>query len=361
MAEDDNGDKTEAPTPRRRQEARDQGNIARSPDLTSSVLLVGSLMLLKWYGMGLIIVLQHIVAALLSPSSFTDVRGDHLGQQIIATTGSVGLAIAPLLGGAALIVILANLAQVGLFFNMERLTPNFAALNPMNGLQKILGRGKGVMHLAMNSVKMALVGFVAYGAVSSRLGQIVAIQEHSFLQIFQIGGGIVFAIGIRIGVLLLVLALLDYVWQRYQMEQQLKMSKQEIKDEMRNMEGDPVIKRRRRQIAMQRALQRLKKDVPTADVIVTNPTHFAVALKYDDGKMGAPRVIAKGADLIAQRIREIAAEAGIPIVERAPLARAIYRMVNVGQEIPEEFYSAVAEILAYVYQLKGQFRSKAVA
>jgi flagellar biosynthetic protein FlhB len=137
-------------------------------------------------------------------------------------------------------------------------------------------------------------------------------------------------------------------------EKSLRMSKQEVKDEMRSMDGDPVVKNRRRQLRLQRAMQRLKKEVPKADVIVTNPTHFAVALKYDQSKMRAPKVVAKGADFMALRIRQLASEAGIPIIERPPLARAIYRMVEVGEEIPEELYAAVAEILAYVYELSGK-------
>jgi flagellar biosynthetic protein FlhB len=139
------------------------------------------------------------------------------------------------------------------------------------------------------------------------------------------------------------------------------MTKQEVKDEMRRMDGDPQIKQRRRQIALQRVYQRIKKDVPTADVVVTNPTHFAIALKYEAGEMHAPRVVAKGADLLALRIREIAVAHGVPIVERPPLARAMYKLVEVGQEIPEQFYSAVAEILAYVYELSGKVRARKTA
>jgi flagellar biosynthetic protein FlhB len=142
--------------------------------------------------------------------------------------------------------------------------------------------------------------------------------------------------------------------QRFRVERNLRMTKSEVKDEMRSMEGDPMMKQRRRQIAVQRAMQRLKKDVPKADVVVTNPTHYAIALKYDQAEMRAPKVVAKGVDFMAQRIRLLAAEAGVPIIERPPLARAIYRMVDVGQEIPEEFYAAVAEILAYVYELTGK-------
>ena len=177
------------------------------------------------------------------------------------------------------------------------------------------------------------------------------VQRLSHMQIYALSAGVIFSIAIRIGVLLLVLALIDYAYQRYHLEQQLKMSKQDVKEEMRRMEGDPKIKQRRRQLAVQMANKKLKKDVPTADVVVTNPTEFAVALKYDSATMHAPRVVAKGQDLMAKRIREIAIEHGIPILERKPLARALYKLVSVGQEIPAQFYSTVAEILAYVYDL----------
>ena len=158
--------------------------------------------------------------------------------------------------------------------------------------------------------------------------------------------------------LLLVLAIIDYAYQRFKNERDLRMTKQQVKEEMKRMDGDPLIKQRRRQLARQMLEQKIKKDVPTADVIVTNPTHYAIALKYDADKMGAPRVVAKGKDFLALKIREIAIENGVPILERPPLARALYKTVEVGQEIPERFYSAVAEILAYVYELSGKIKSK---
>jgi flagellar biosynthesis protein FlhB len=211
----------------------------------------------------------------------------------------------------------------------------------------------------MMLLKMVLVSWAAYSAVAGRLGSIVQVQQLAFMQIFALGADVIFSIALRIGIVLLVLAVLDYIVQRFNIERQLRMSKTEVKEEMKSMEGDPKVKMRRRQIAMQRARDRLKKEVPTADVIITNPTHFAVALKYDAAAMHAPRVVAKGADLMARRIRELAAEHGIPIVERATLARAIYRLVDVGQEIPEQFYAAIAEILAYVYELSGKAKRKA--
>jgi len=205
---------------------------------------------------------------------------------------------------------------------------------------------------------MLMVGLVGYSAVHGRIEQIISVQQLSFLQIFGLGAGIVFSIIVRVAVLLLVLAIIDYCWQRYRLEKQLKMTKQEVKEEMRRMEGDPKIKQRRRQIAIQMITQRFKKDVPTADVVVTNPTEFAVALKYDQTTMHAPRVIAKGQGYLAMKIREIAIAHGVPILERKPLARALYKLVDIGHEIPEQFYSAVAEILAYVYELSGKLKQR---
>jgi flagellar biosynthetic protein FlhB len=352
MAEE--GDKTEAPTARRRMEARQQGNIARSHDLTSSVLLIGGLFLMKWFGGKIIFALRDVVAEMLSGPSLSDFETRRIGEQVMHCFGLVSSAIWPLLAGAAFLVIVANVAQVGLNFNPQRLAINFGALNPMRGFNKLFSYGQGGLQLLMNLAKVSLVSLMAWSAISGRLGQIIGVERLGYLQIFALGADLVFSIGVRVGFLLLILSILDYVYQRFRVERSLKMTKSEVKDEMRSMEGDPKIKQRRRQIALQRQQQKMKKDVPTADVVVTNPTHYAVALKYDQSKMRAPKVIAKGVDFMAKRIRELAAEAGVPIIERPPLARAVYRMVDVGEEIPEELYAAVAEILAYVYELSGK-------
>jgi flagellar biosynthetic protein FlhB len=174
------------------------------------------------------------------------------------------------------------------------------------------------------------------------------------LAIVGLAGHLAFRLGIVLGVVLLILALFDYAYQRYRHERDLRMTKEEVKDEMRSMEGDPVVKRRRREAQMQLATQRMRQAVPQADVVVTNPTHVAVAIRYDPETMAAPKVTAKGADHLALRIRQIAAAAGVPILERPPLARMLYQDVDVGREIPERFYQAVAEILAYVYELTGR-------
>lgn len=354
---DDFGDKTEAPTPRRRIEAREQGNIARSTDLTSAVLLLGMLFLLNWFGKGVVEALRSVMDRMLGNQSLSDFAPSSAVTGAAKALVQVGSALAPLLLGAVIIAVAINLAQVGLMFNTSRLQPNFGALNPLRGAGRLFKKQSWVQ-LVFNFLKMSLVAWVAWTAVSGRIDQITGAQNLSFLQIFLLGASLVYSIGIRIGVVLLILALLDYGYQKYRVEQELKMTKEEVKEEMKRMEGDPKVKQRRRQMAIQMLTQKLRKDVPTADVVVTNPTHYAVALKYDPNAMNAPRVVAKGQDFIALRIREIAVEHGIPILERPPLARALYNTCEVGQEIPEQFYAAVAEILAYVYEITGKVRRR---
>ncbi len=360
MAEESE-DKTEAPTPRRREEAREQGQVVRSQDLIAAAMILGFLLLLQGFGPGLIGALRAITERLLSPELFSNVRSGPFEPAAAHLLGNVGVALLPIMLGAMLLGVIMNVAQVGFLISAERIQFNFGTLNPMQGFSRLLAGGRGMAHLVMNLLKVGLVLAVAWTAVRSRIGQIITLQQLDYLSAFGLGMSLVFAIALRISVLLLFLAALDYVYERFSHEKKLRMTKQEIRDEMRHMEGDPKIKQRRRAIAMQLVNKRLKKDVPTADVVVTNPTHFAIALKYDSGAMHAPRVIAKGADFMAKRIRELAIEAGVPIVERAPLARALYRACDVGDEIPEQFYSAVAEILAYVYELSGKIRRRNVA
>ena len=356
MAEDF-GDKTEAPTPRRREEAREQGQFARSTDLTAAAMLLGFLLLMNSYGPGLVKALQALMTELLSADSLSELKTDLVGPTLVRALVVAGGAVAPLLVGAVVIAIVVNLAQVGFFFSGKRLQPNFGVLNPLRGLGRLF-KFESLVQLVMSVLKLSLVAAVAWSAVNGRMGEIVLAQDMSYLDGFSLGATLVYSIGVRVALLLFVLAVLDYGYHRYKHEQELRMTKQEVKEEMRRMEGDPKIKQRRRQLAMQMAQKRLAKDVPTADVIITNPTEFAIALKYDSDNMHAPRVVAKGQDLMAKRIREIAIEHGIPIVERKPLARALYKLVEVGQEIPEQFYSAVAEILAYVYELSGKLRQR---
>jgi flagellar biosynthetic protein FlhB len=358
MAED-KGDKTEAPTPRRRQEARDQGNIAKSPDVSVALVLIGMMVMLKTSGPKLVDALKTLVHDMLSSDSLSNFSTASIGGGMLRAIHLIGLAMAPLLIGVVLIAIIGNVVQVGFIFNPAKLQPNLGALNPFRGVGRIFG-SRNPVQLVISLVKMVFLGLVAYSAVHGRIAQIIAVQALGFIQIFALGATVVYDIALRVGIAMLILAIGDFLYQRWRVEQELKMSKQEVKDEMRRMDGDPKVKQRRRQIAIQQFKKRLAKDVPTADVVVTNPTEFAVALKYDAEKMRAPRVIAKGQGLIAAQIRQLAIAAGIPILERKPLARALYKLVDVGQEIPEQFYSAVAEILAYVYELSGKLQRRPV-
>jgi len=356
------GDKTEEPTPRRRQEARDKGNIARSADLTASGILIGMMLLLSWYGAGLMATLHLITLDLLGDRSMRTVDGSDIFPTIVSSIAAVGHAMLPIFIGLVLIAIITNLVQVGLIFNVKRLQPNLGAVNPGRGLGKFFGKdGRAGFALVMNFAKMLLVSLVAYSAIHNRLGTILTIQQLDHIQIFALGAELIYQIGIRLGIVLFILALIDFLYQKWKHHQSLKMTKQEVRDEMRSMDGDPHIKARRRQIQMHLHREQMKRAVPTADVVVTNPTHYAVALKYEHGRMHAPTVVAKGVDHLAIRIRELAAMHGVPIVERPPLARALYQMCEVGNEIPEQFFSTVAEILAYVYELTGKSRAARVA
>ena len=358
---DDSSDKTEAPTSKRREEARENGQIAQSKDLTASMLLVGVTILLGATGGQVVEALRLLLTITLDGS-----LAIHADRDIVPTFTLAGVIVAgaiwPLLLGTVIIAIVANLIQVGFHPSTKRITPKFE-FNPMKGLSKLTGGGgmRGPVSFAMNLAKLTVVTFLAYTALHGKMDAIVGIAQLEPLQTFSLCAGIVYDITLRIGVVLLILAILDFGYQKFQIEKDLRMTKQEVKDEMKNAEGDPKMKARRRQIAMQLAMKRMASEVPKADVIVTNPTHYAIALKYDEAKGGAPKVVAKGTDLVALRIREIAAEHGIPIIERPPLARALYRLCEVGQEIPEQFYSGVAEILAYVYELTGRNKRKVPA
>ncbi|MFP4224322.1 MAG: flagellar biosynthesis protein FlhB, partial [Phycisphaeraceae bacterium] len=350
MAEND-FDKTEAPTPRRRQEARQEGNIPRSQDLSAAVTLLGGVIVLHMLGMRLLGGMKTTMELSLSGAHASNpTRPDDilaLGGFAVRTMATTALPLLLCLMAAALLVAV---GQVGFVISAKPVTPNFNKLNPLKGAQNMLGP-RGWVRLAMSFLKLLLLAAVAGFVVVTDLEAIIHIGELQIGPAFVAACHLVFALSLKLAAVLLVLAILDYSYQRFQHEKDLRMSKHEVKEEMKRMEGDPMIKQRRARVARQLAQQRMAQAVPGADVVVTNPTHFSVALKYDSAEMRAPRVVAKGADYMALRIRQIAQANGVPLVERKPLARALYAGVDVGQEVPPEHYAAVAEILAYVYRL----------
>lgn len=351
MAESTGQEKTEAPTPKRREQARTEGNVARSMDLNAAVILMGGMLMLWVFGMpafrGLKIHLQTVLSAehTTNPTRMGDMWDitEHMTDLLMSS-------LLPLMLATFVFGILVGVSQVGLMLTGKPIVPNFKKLDPINGTKQLFNL-RALMRLVMNISKLILIAGVASWFIAWDFSKILHLTRLDIGPAFLIASEMIFMLALKLSILLLILAIIDYSYQRWQREQDLKMTKEEVKREMKDMDGDPMVKQRRARVARQLAMQRLQADVPKADVIVTNPTHLSIALKYDNTSMRAPKVVAKGADFMALRIRQIAATHDIPIVERKPLARALYKQVEIGDEIPQEHYAAVAEILAYVYRL----------
>ena len=350
MAEDF-GEKTEPATPRRRQEARERGQVARSQDLTAAVAMLAGMIALELMGRSVWGAMLSIMRGGLTPPASFESReaATYLSLALVAA----GKSVVPFMVVVMAAVLAALYAQVGWVLTWHPLIPSLSKISPLQGIRRMFSPRTAVSAL-INIGKMLLVAGVAYWTLASGINRIVFSVYMDHVALYAMGAAILFRLGIRLSMVMLLMALIDFAYQRYRHEKDMRMSKEEIKEELKRMEGDPIMKHRRRDVQMKLAMQRVQRDVPQADVVVTNPTHLAIALRYDPERMAAPKVVAKGADWMAYRIRQIAAGAGVPIVEKRELARLMYDAVQVGQQIPERFYTAVAEILAYVYELSGR-------
>ncbi len=347
---EDIGERTEAPTPRRRQEAREEGNVPKSQDLSAGISLLGAVLLLKFFGLSLFGGMKALMEYALSSAGTADASTpSDVGHALTATYAIAAKLAAPVILGLLLLGVVGALVQVGVLVSPKSLKPNFGRLSPLKGAQQLFS-ARGSVRLLMSLLKVAIVATIAAITIRGQMDQVMSLMHLSIGAILAASGQMLFVLALRVALVLLVLGIFDYLYQKWQHEQDLKMTKQAAKEEFKRMEGDPLVKQRRSQVARQIAMQRVNTAVPKADVVVTNPTHFAVALEYDES-MTAPKVVAKGADLMAMRIRQLAAGHGVPIVERPQLARGLYRQIEVGQEITPDYYAAVAEILAYVYRL----------
>jgi flagellar biosynthetic protein FlhB len=353
MAED-LGERTEEATPRRRELARREGNVPRSQELS------GALMLLAAVGVTAAAVWPALrrFAAVLEAALGAEAHGHPLDPlSAIAAARHVGAAAAqvalPVLAAMFVAAALSQVLQVGWVFAPKLLAPRMSKLGPAAGLKRIFGT-TGLVKATIDTVKVALVLAVAALTVWQYRTRIVGLVWLEPLQSVARAGWMLLDLSLRAAAVLLVLGWVDFLYQRFRHARDLRMTRQQVKDELRESEGDPGVKARRMRMQQQIALQRISAAVPRADVVVTNPEHVSVAIRYDAQRDDAPRVIAKGADLVALRIRQIALSRGIPVVQRPPLARAIYRQVAVGREIPPDLYHAVAEVLAYVYRLGGR-------
>ena len=347
-------EKTEQPTAHKLTEARKEGNVARSQDLSAAVVLLGTLMLLVFIGEH---VFGQLRAMMTSELQRPLAAEDYTVGGVVANAGQrMGMIfsiITPILGGILVLALGVSILQTGFLLTAKPLQPSLNKLSPLRGLKRLFSR-KNLVKLVVSFAKIGILGAVAVWTVYDDVRKLMVLPELEMLAMVNVVLELILDLGFKIGAVLLILAILDFAFQKWQRTQDLKMTKQEVKDELRRMEGDPQIRARRRRIQAQVAFQRMQAEVPGSDVVVTNPTELAIALKYESATMHAPRVVAKGAGYVARRIREIAVEAGVPIVERKPLAQALFRTCEVGDEVPPHLYRAVAEILAYVYELSGR-------
>lgn len=351
MADERDEERTEPATPRRREEARGRGQVARSADLSSAVILLAAVLALQFLGRPLTGGIFASAVAVLEGLAVVDGDPAALLGHFGGAFGAVLLGFLPFVGIVLAAAIAANLAQVGFLFTSSPLAPDLDRLNPVAGLGRLFSL-RGLVRLVAGLLKLAAVGVVVFWTLWAERVRLVELSGRGFEQIAGIAVDLMLTLSLRAALALLAIALLDYAFQKWQHERDLRMSKQEVREELRRYEGDPRIRERRRALQQQLALQRMMLGVPRATVVITNPTHLAVAIRYEKS-MDAPLVVAKGAEQLARRIRETALDHGIPIVERKDLARALYRSAEVGQSIPPDLYQAVAEILAYVYRLKG--------
>lgn len=345
------GEKTERATPKRRGDARKEGNIPKSPELTSALAFVAAVVAIRLFGPNI----WHVWESQFT-SGLTRAATESLTQKSVSNLGANVLLdfvklVLPIVGIAGAVGILVAYAQVGQVFLPNMLIPKFSKILPTEGFKRLFS-ARALAEAAKSLLKLSIVGGIAYASVGGVIRQVALATDFSILALPGLLGTIAFRLAIEIAGLMVALAGADAVWQRFEYERGLRMSKQDIKDEHKQEEGDPKIKSNIRKRGYALAFRRMMQAVPEADVVITNPTHFAIALQYVSGKMVAPVVVAKGQDELARRIKQVATEAAVPLVENRPLAHALYENVEIGQPVPKDLYAAVAEVLAHVYRLK---------
>jgi flagellar biosynthesis protein FlhB len=350
---DQDGEKSQDATPHRRQKAREEGQVAKSQDLGSAVLLLVGMLIFLTAGRTASEFVADYSRRLLGGEAW--IAADTSFFMSVWNGTVVGLAgvLLPIFGLMLVAAIVVNLAQVGFLFLPNKVQPDITKIDPMKGAKRLFSM-QSVARLVFGLFKVMVVACVAYFSLYSEKETILGLSALSVGEVTAYITETLIWTTIKIAVALLILAILDYAFQKWKHEQDLKMTQQEVREEMKNMEGDPQMAARRKQVQRQLAMDRLADAVPNADVVVTNPTELAIAIQYKPDEMDAPLVVAKGAGVLAQRIRRLALENGIPIVEKKPLAQALYREVEVGKPVPHQRYAAVAEVLAYVYQLQGR-------
>ena len=350
MPEEQNQEeRTESASPRKKEEARSKGQVALSSELVSAFMFLIGLLMIKFFFPAIFFQIK-----VLAENSFSNISPDKLSPEYMQHFGisallTVGKSLAPyalIMIGSALVI---NYAQVGFLVSFEAMTPKFDRMDPVKGFKRFISK-RTFVTLGESLLKMIVVGYVLYITVNGEKDKVLNLADMEIKPAISEVVSLMFKMGYRAAMLLLLIAVFDYAYQRWEYERGLKMTKQEVKDEMKSSEGDPLVKSRIRTIQREMAMKRMMQAVPSADVVITNPTHLAVALKYKQNMDQAPKVCAKGQNLIAERIKTIAREHYIPIIEDKPLAQSLFKL-DLNQAIPATLYKAVAEILARVYQI----------
>ncbi|MDI6817444.1 MAG: flagellar biosynthesis protein FlhB [Actinomycetota bacterium] len=345
-----NSERTEKATPKRKRETRNKGQIARSTEINSAFIIIAILLAMRNFGQtafeGITDLMRYFLQ---SPASF-DMNEQILSTLFLNLSFFFAKNLLPVIVVGAVVGLVASFAQVGFLFTAKPLVPDFKKINPISGLKRLFSP-RAFVELFKSSVKIIVIGYISYSVIAGNFENMINLINLDVWQMLVVLGSIAYEIGIKTGIALLIIAVFDYAYQRHSHNKSIMMTKKEIKDEHKQSEGDPQIKTKIRHQQMEMSMKRMMQAVPSADVVITNPTRLAIALQYDQANMGAPKVIAKGQRLVAERIRTLAKEHTIPIVEDKPLAQALFKSVDVDQEIPADLYKAVAEILAFVYQL----------
>lgn len=353
------GERTEEPTSKKLSDARKKGQVAKSKEVASALGLLSFFMILKLYvgSIGSSFIMGFHVVYNQIPDVIKNYNGDipvaALGTLVRSMMQQLGLIVAPVLLVGYVVAFVSDLVQVKWSPTTQPLRPKPNKLSPMNGIKRLFSVAS-LLELLKSIAKLVIIGYVVYSYLKDRIGQIFLLYDITLNQAIGLIGEIIVDMGIRIAAVYMVLAYVDYRYQKWKFRDDMKMTKQEVKDEYKNMEGDPQVKGKQKQRMREASMRRMMQQLPEADVVITNPTHYAVAIKYDPDKYDAPYVIAKGEDYLAQKIKDVAKENHIEIVENKPLARMLYANVEIGELVPPELYQAVAEVLAFVYHLKGK-------
>jgi len=352
MPEGKDQEKTEPATPKRREEARQKGQLAISREIPSVTILLTAMGVFAIAGSWMFQRLSTVMHQVFQKAgSIEQLDIPFLTKTMAAMANQVFIILMPLMAAVLVAGVGAYLAQIGFLFTGEPLQPKLSKLNPISGMKRLLSL-RSLTELLKALVKVAFIGGVAVLVINSEIEDVPTLVKLDITQIMTFVGRVAFKIIFYACLVLGVLAALDYAFQRWQHEEDLKMTKQEVRDEARQREGDPKVKARIRSVQIEMARRRMMEAVPEATVVVTNPTHLAIALKFEAADMIAPQVVAKGAGHVAQRIKALAKEHNVPVIEQKPLAQALFKAVDIGDFIPSNLYRAVAEILAYVYRIK---------